>query len=75
MIAKLVDITLNPGTAPLAKTAEIKTDGNRQGYCGSCRWCKRKRDGTLICIEVDSEYFSDAVIARNWCERWESKDG
>lgn len=42
-------------------------------YCGNCNWCKRKKDGTLICIAVDSEYFEDSVIANHWCKDWEDK--
>ena len=48
-------------------------ENDRKGYCGGCNWCKRKKDGTLICIAVDSEYFEDSVIANHWCENWEDK--
>lgn len=41
--------------------------------CGTCNWCKRKRDGTLICIFVDSTEYGSPVVADHGCDQWEDK--
>ena len=44
-----------------------------ENQCKTCLWCKRKRDGTLICASVDSECFGECILASQTCEEWEEK--
>lgn len=41
--------------------------------CGTCRFHRIDDDGEWICVNEDSEYYTDYTEYGDWCEEHEEK--